>query len=1523
MPFDPTQPFERITEGGEPQFDPSQPFEIVSRGEPTFDPSQPYERIEAPGLLDRIKAALAPGLESLGRAMEADSEANAIAGQALRDAGSSALDFAKAAFSNASQGAQLIPGPVPGSGVANFPRFVGEPLKPLVQLPRMDHRPEAGATEQAVRGAVNVAAGVAEGVLTPVGIVTLGAGPALSAGAHRLLAGAFGLDMARHVPEAAAQVGQAIEEGSLQQKVEAVGGLAATAGMAGLATKHAVTPARITAARGVASQLERAELAPGAVTQGARMPEARVEPVNRVFEPAEVLEATDALIDAAPRVLRDEVAAAPMAPERVVSRSTAIREAAETRGAEGALEAIVDASPDERAAAAIAMSAGDDLARAVRSRRVKPDAAEAIGRAAPGDANSQSIGMAAVREGATPEQAGRAVRAFREQFGATDAADVIADPIEMARLRSAAPMGSPAAPAGLPSGTTPVTGSRMPVSVNPVVKGRQDVPGVMAQLERVMAAAGTRTPIRVGRMGPMKRWASGFFRPHQEVIRLDSASNIPTATHEVAHALAKEFWSRQAGTSNASGVLRRAVPKDVAVELRNLGVKLYGSRRPAAGYIEEGWSEFVRHYLSTDAVATEAPKTLAWFNRDVAPKFPEVMKELRVARDKIDVYRGQGQRNRSLAMMKSHPGRLAQLKKKVGKVLSVKAQVEQLTPLEQASRFWQERAGKALPPGQDPYLVASRVRGIAPTVLTRFVESGPIDLHGNRTGGVPLADVLAPILKDISGWQRAVHAVVPKLARQVQERVENFSLYLWARRTIERAGKGQETGMTLDDARGLISDLGTPQFQMAADRYYRWWDDVLDYYGQAGPANAELVRAIRAGSADYVPLPRVFESVGGRSQSGHGGGLYRMHGSGRPIYDVMESTLRAAGSLIEKAHRDLVANSVIDLAQREGMGWLVEKVPVDKVRESVSVGKIRAELEAMGVDLSMVADDVLVEYYTEARSPNGVDAVYPRKAPGAKQEWYVLDPATYEILAGVDSPRVAAGILAGSAAWTTRTFKMGTVGLRASFQMVTNTLRDSANFMIQSGGNPARAMGAYFASMGDMIRAGLQGVSGGKIKPSEWWNTLEDLGVPMSNSIAHDIVQTRSAIRGAYHGRGMRIISEPVNAYRELISGFESVPREAALRIKAAEMGWRPGMKLTPDQAVALTVAAKRVTTDFTAGGSVSRQANLYIPFYNVSIQGMRTAARTLRSAVDPAHAERNLTTQRVALGRVAIGGTFLAGLTLANWLRNRDEEWYRAIPWRERFLYTHVLGPDGIVVRVPRPVEWGNLFMVLPEAIADSWYRDDPETAVKAIEHIVASMNPMGLPVPISAALEQAANRDFFWDRPIVPRGEIDLPPGEQRSEYTSWLAKALGDAFPDTVSPRRVDAAIRQFGGGAAGDFVAAVGLENKIHGREWEPADAPIVGTLFRRGGAFTAANRHINEFHDLYSFLAARARSKARPMDPNEESFWKRIRQEKEQIDFVREIAIRTKELEPRQRLWREAGERARVLNERAKNQGIRR
>lgn len=1021
-----------------------------------------------------------------------------------------------------------------------------------------------------------------------------------------------------------------------------------------------------------------------------------------------------------------------------------------------------------------------------------------------------------------------AERAAEAQRAAEAAAFAAKHQQELPGTRGTSAVGDPMMPPippGVPGGTH--SGGRMPVAMERIVPGHVDVPTVMRTLENVVRATGGESPIRTGRFYAHAR---GIFKTFSEVIRIREADNIPTAAHEVAHAVSKQIFGSPMSRDLIAAMKGSPHYGAALKELRALGHALYGSTRPAAGYTAEGFAEFVREWITTEDAGRKAPATLRWFEGELLPKTGQLGAALKQAREAIDVWRGQGAMGRAEAQLKGPESRLRVLKDTVLKYFGREGHVEEFSPLEELSRGFEQVTGKRLPPSKDPFMLATARRGAAGGILENFVERGTQDIWGNLTG---------PSLKEA-------------MARIKPEEAKNFSVYLWARRAQERWAKGKNPGMSPEDAAYLRTKLETPAFMDAASKYYAWWDGVLEYVKQASPeTNGPMIDAIRAGSGDYAPLARVLDParVKTLAAGAGGGGLYKMHGSGLPVREIFLSTLQVAERMISRAHKDMVLDAVFNLSKTEGMGWLVERVPRSRVMESLNIEKIRRELESLGVDTTMVPDDTLLKYATHLDKPSGSDPIMVRMV-GGTPEWYQVPAKVHELLEGIDPVRLGkvADIFLGMPA---RSFKLGTTGLRAAFSLVTNPARDLPTFYLQSiTGNPAARTAHYFGALFDIVRAGMTG------KESPEWQAFKQLGIGTGNFLGGDIQQAKREARALFHGKVFRRVASPVETLREALSFSEATPRLAEMTMMGKEFGWQPGQPMTPDAAIAMTVAAKRVTTDFTAGGKYGKLVNQAVPFYNANIQGTRAFLRAFQS-------EQGVKVKNYAAARaVATGLTLITLPVIYNWWRNKDKEWYRNLPYRERYLYHNIEGPDGVVVQVPKPQEWGNAFGVVPEMLLDSWYQRDPRGAQEGLKFIFATPNPADYPVLLKVAKEQWQNRIDFFDRPIVPQAELNLPAGQQRAYFSSLLAKSLGDAFPNTVSPRRVDSAVRGLFGGLGSDVMDAPSMVLRALGKEEqtrppEPADIPVFGRLFRRGGEFSANGRFLGDFWDQYLQSQAQA------------------------------------------------------------------
>jgi len=953
----------------------------------------------------------------------------------------------------------------------------------------------------------------------------------------------------------------------------------------------------------------------------------------------------------------------------------------------------------------------------------------------------------------------------------------------------------------------------LPVEMTRAAEGSVSLPQIIVALENVSRAAGGQTPIRTGRFYSKNR---AIYKEMPEVVRLRGIDDIPAAAHEIGHDLAKQVLNSVALRSLKAAATGPAGNAAAMGELEKLGRQLYGDRHPVAGYVGEGWAEFLRGWLSTDDVATRAPKMNQWFEQTFLPANPKIAAALSQARSLITTWRLQGAQARGQAQLQREPGEWARITKALATLVSYQGQVESFAPLEKASTRAAQLLGRPLAPSEDPYLLASWKRGSAGATVERMVENHMIDLYGNPTGP-GLREIFAPLR-----GQRA-----------------ETMLFIFGKAALARWRQGKNPGISRADADYLVSRLDTPQRAIAAQRFQEWQRGLLNYVIQADPAMADVVKRFNVDF--YAPLARMIDPARAKAAAAAAASnpFFTMRGSALPVKDIFDQTIRNANRLVARANRALVTNALVKLANIEGMGHIIERVPRGRVRRVVNVEQIRQQLTDMGADLTNVTADEMLNYWTPADMPKGTAPIVA-VGSGRNRAWYQVDPDLYETLDGLQAfslknafPSLpglsrALDLLVGGPA---RTFRLGTTGLRGSFGLVTRPLRNLPLLLIQGNvKNPAAAAASWPVETAGILRAAINR------RESPYAQAFRDLGAESGQPLGLDMGYTTRVSDGLFHGRILTTVKHPLDHLRQLFHLPDTGLRVAALRSKAREIGWTPGTPISPDQAVQMGLEGKRALVDFTASGEVSRVLNQAIPFYNPIIQHVRGFGRAFE--------QHPVRTTLLGLG-------LLTAPTLYNWWRNKDKEWWSALPWRERSMFTYV--DDGKHLwRISRPYEYGEAFMVMPEALLDSWYRQDPAAVEQGLSSVFHESNPLDWPASIRGLKEQWQNRIAFWNRPIVPPSEEKLTPGQQVGPYTTRLARTLGQAFP-SVSPRRVDAAVNAYFGGAADDALNLLGLGASTRGRQKELSDIPVLGTLWRRGGEFNAQNEHVLDFWDAYNGL----------------------------------------------------------------------
>ena len=298
---------------------------------------------------------------------------------------------------------------------------------------------------------------------------------------------------------------------------------------------------------------------------------------------------------------------------------------------------------------------------------------------------------------------------------------------------------------------------------------------------------------------------------------------------------------------------------------------------------------------------------------------------------------------------------------------------------------------------------------------------------------------------------------------------------------------------------------------------------------------------------------------------------------------------------------------------------------------------------------------------------------------------------------------------------------------------------------------------------------------------------------------------------------------------------------------------------------------SRDLTIDFRkmgGGSALSMQSyNMISAFFNARVQGLVKIAEAMK---DPKR--RNTVLMKATIN--------ITMPTILLWYRNKDSETYKALPQWQKDLFWIFITNEGtekeIRWRIPKPFEIGWLFGTLPERILDWIYKEDSEYINQSAKEFSWEMIKSLTPIPdiVKPFMEDKANENFFFDRPIVPYQMEKVLPEYQYTEYTSETAKLIAKAFaglrdhfgmkeligPSLDSPAKVDNYIKAWTGGLGNHVLKILDLGFTKAGiakpivKPWSDtwqknlADIPIVQALVVRHPSSSAS--YVQEFWKLY-------------------------------------------------------------------------
>lgn len=695
-----------------------------------------------------------------------------------------------------------------------------------------------------------------------------------------------------------------------------------------------------------------------------------------------------------------------------------------------------------------------------------------------------------------------------------------------------------------------------------------------------------------------------------------------------------------------------------------------------------------------------------------------------------------------------------------------------------------------------------------------------------------------------------------RVLEQAGDRALEFEKYIAARRARELEAQGKERLFSDEEIEAALK-LGDvyPDFAQMWQDLQTYNERLLDFVEQSGLISGETKAKFLEMHKNYIPFWRVLEddqSSGPAAKLGFAGqhpNFWKIKGSMRNVKDLFENLERNIHRLVEASVKNVVMLRAEQLNFDTG-GLFMETLSAQAGRALVTNRQMVKDLEAQGVHIESTDDvdldsiRVLWSLGNRPKGPNIVSWVRGGKIRYAR----VTDQFLYRSLSQINARQVSAlkKMLPYKAARFAKNLLTAAIGLDPSYQ-VANYFRDNLHAAVISH--------IGYKPFGD----GFKGLAG-RFKNDADWKKMLAAGGGMSA-----MFEAEGAGRGKLLLRRVqKMAGKKPNAGEMIVDSVESAIAALQHFESSFEYATRLGAfkKLLAQGKPLLEAAyqARIVSTDFAQRGD-SQLLGFFldtVPFLNAGIQGLY---RTYEGAGAPG----GLMTKRGRENRGAAGvnaakkdfmrfvlkGSILTAMSIAMFLRWKDDERYKELEDYQKDMYWHWWIGD-LHLKAPKPFEVGAVFGTIPERAMQLAIDGNGEDFAKRMLWVTQQMFRLDLvPALARPPLRVYANWDDFREREIIPSwlSENRLPE-DQYDVSTRLSAIAMGRALG--VSPKNVETIINGYLG-AQGNYIMAMADLIMRQAGDFPPAptprfyDFPIVDRFV--GDTIPSSTKYLSDFYKM--------------------------------------------------------------------------
>lgn len=800
--------------------------------------------------------------------------------------------------------------------------------------------------------------------------------------------------------------------------------------------------------------------------------------------------------------------------------------------------------------------------------------------------------------------------------------------------------------------------------------------------------------VKSGRLG--RDNVRGWYNTKTDVIRSGNYGEIPVIMHELGHYVDNYFgFSKDARFNNEfNGVIQDRFGK----AYNKLGMD---------GIRGEGYAEFFKDYVSDRTKAKrEFPEFYNHFTEAIA-KEPELNGITNKLSKLVHEWHRQGGAERIKGSISfESKGKVSQAidATKNGEIRDIinKAKseaytmfVDELNPLKELMDQIERETGEKIAFEDNVFFQAWLSRGWAGKAEALLEHGAPE--HGIKA--------FEDIMKNINKNEQ-----------------KDFSTYLVALHDLDlHKNKQKATFEYTEDAAVLGKHAGNERFQKAAKEIYKYQDYLLAMLVKEGMLTAKAYHTMRKMYPHYIPFFRDMSDVGMQSFLSGGKGFIdvsspvkRLKGSTRDIIDPLESIIKNTFQFVNAIERNHVGRTFAKLADKKGMGRIVERVVGDKAK----------------------TDNTFNVW------ENGNKTTY-ETTPELVQTMRMLDKEQSNMLAK---------ILSYPANW-----------LRAGATL-------SPEFILR---NPVRDMiGASIYSKHGFIPVldTFKGLALYLKKGDLFWE-YQNSGAAHAAMVSLDRDYLGGKLRDimSRESKATKLIKNPIEALRAMSEATEMATRLA--EFDNARKGYTGvgnrlfGKDRKPLTAREAALESRDITLDFSRRGSHTKKANQVIAFFNATIQGADKMARAFKE--DP----RGMTVKTMLY--ITLPSVLLWYMNkdderyqeLPQW--EKDTFWI--IPGKENMYRVPKPFEAGVL--------FGTSFERMLQYFDDA-KNNRKGVGFKGFgDRVVDSLAPSFMPTAMIPVVEAMTNYSLFRQRNIIPQSQENLPAHLQYGANTSEVAKFVGD--------------------------------------------------------------------------------------------------------------------------------------------------